>query len=351
MASYRAVFDKSIQVSLKTGMDMMRDFPESRAAIKRIAVNMPKAKRRRELHKKNNIIVPPLLIISTTEQCNLKCKGCYSHANCREDKAEMTRPQIDNLLEQAVLAGCSMVLLAGGEPLFCDDWLEAAAAQPELLALVFTNGTLLNDARADWFSQNRNLLPLFSIEGSALQTDERRGIGTAQRVEQAMRLMEERSVPFGISVTTGEHNIVGVTDRDFLKVYKDLGCRVSVFVEYVPVDDTDGHLALTEESKLKLYDFCDNAAAKEGILPVVFPGDEAAYGGCLAAGRGFAHISAYGELEPCPFAAYSDRNVLTTSLLDALASPLFMAIRNESHLLHEGLGGCALRNQNQLVNL
>lgn len=39
-----------------------------------------------------------------------------------------------------------------------------------------------------------------------------------------------------------------------------------------------------------------------------FSGDEKYVGGCLAAGRGFFHINANGEVEPCPFSPYSDVN-------------------------------------------
>ncbi len=39
------------------------------------------------------------------------------------------------------------------------------------------------------------------------------------------------------------------------------------------------------------------------------PGDEDEIGGCLGAGKGFIHISAEGDVEPCPFAPYSDMNL------------------------------------------
>jgi MoaA/NifB/PqqE/SkfB family radical SAM enzyme len=123
----------------------------------------------------------------------------------------------------------------------------------------------------------------------------------------------------------------------------DLGCRLAIFSEYVPVDNNDTLCALTTESKIALHNFCLHNSDK--ILLIAFPGDEEHFGGCLAAGRGVAHISASGNLEPCPFAAYSDSNVLKAPLLDALASPLLKKIRSESHLLHEGEGGCALRGR------
>jgi len=247
-------------------------------------------------------------------------------------------------LEQAVEAGCSMILLAGGEPLLSNHWLEAVASRSELLGLVFTNGTLLDDKRADWFAMNRNMIPLFSVEGDAQITNARRGNGVAECVEKAMRLLSDRAIPFGLSITTGEHNIGSVTCLDFLVPFVTLGCRLSIYTEYVPVDENTELLALTEESKRTLQNFCRNASKENHLILIPFPGDEAAYNGCLAAGRGFAHISVSGALEPCPFAVHSDRNVCNTSFIDALSSPLFCKIRSESHLLHEGIGGCALRN-------
>jgi len=128
-----------------------------------------------------------------------------------------------------------------------------------------------------------------------------------------------------------------------------LGCRLSIFTEYVPVDDNEELLILAEESRLALQNFCRKESEQEDMLLIAFPGDETIYDGCLAAGRGFVHISTSGELEPCPFAAYSDRNVLDMSFIDALCSPLLHEIRQKSHLLHEGMGGCALRNQGAAI--
>ena len=345
MDFYSSLFDKTIQSAVKAGLKVLQDFPQSKASLMRVMTRLPKAAKQRASLRKQGLTVPPLLIISTTERCNLRCIGCYSGAHCRDTENEMTRAQIDSLLSQAVDAGCSVILLAGGEPLLCKDWLEAAASRPELLGLVFTNGTLMDDNQADWFAGNRNIIPLFSIEGDAGMTNGRRGPGVMDCVERAMLLLSERAVPFGLSITTGEHNIKNVASEDFLRSFIHRGCRLSIFTEYVPVDDNEELLALTKESRLTLQNFCREGSERENMLFIAFPGDETLYGGCLAAGRGFSHISPSGNLEPCPFAAYSDRNVSDVSFTDALSSPLLNEIRQKSYLLHEGEGGCALRNK------
>lgn len=337
------LFDRNIRTAITLGKDAFGDFPASRKALARFLAYLPKAAKRRSVWAKRNVVVPPLLIVSTTRSCNLRCAGCYAQTQGTGD--EMTKPQIDGLMAQAVDIGCAVMLLAGGEPLLSDAWLEAVASRSELLGLVFTNGTLLDDKRADWFAAHRSMIPLFSVEGDARRTDERRGDGVARCVEQAMGRLKERKIPFGLSVTTGEHNIQDVTNLDFLEPFVALGCRLCVYTEYVPVDENTQLLALSEDSKRRLTDFCEQASKKANLVLITFPGDETMHNGCLAAGRGFAHVSASGELEPCPFAPASDRNVLRMPLADALASPLFRKIRSESHLLHEGVGGCALRNR------
>ena len=60
---------------------------------------------------------------------------------------------------------------------------------------------------------------------------------------------------------------------------------------------------------------------KYRALFVNVPGDEKDFGGCLSAGRGFVHVSAEGDLEPCPFAPYSDVNLRDKPLKEALQSP------------------------------
>ena len=82
--------------------------------------------------------------------------------------------------------------------------------------------------------------------------------------------------------------------------------------------------------------------AKFPALFIAVPGDEEEIGGCLSAGRGFIHISAEGDVEPCPFAPYSDANLRDLSLKDALQSEFLRNIRQNHAQLSETEGGCAL---------
>jgi MoaA/NifB/PqqE/SkfB family radical SAM enzyme len=93
----------------------------------------------------------------------------------------------------------------------------------------------------------------------------------------------------------------------------------------------------------------DSLRRRNRVLFVAVPGDEKQFGGCLAAGKGFVHISAEGNVEACPFAPYSDSNLRNMSLREALQSRLLKAIRDNQESLQEGQGGCALWDRREWV--
>ncbi|MDD1777757.1 MAG: hypothetical protein LUQ65_06260, partial [Candidatus Helarchaeota archaeon] len=72
------------------------------------------------------------------------------------------------------------------------------------------------------------------------------------------------------------------------------------------------------------------------------PGDEELMGGCVSAGRGFAHITPSGDLTPCPVSNIATHNLTRSSLRQGLLSPLFKAIREQEHLLETEGTPCAL---------
>ena len=74
-----------------------------------------------------------------------------------------------------------------------------------------------------------------------------------------------------------------------------------------------------------------------------------AAGGCLAAGRGFFHINAYGGAEPCPFSAHSDCSLKNMSLKEAMHSPLFTKLRTSGVLEEPHVGSCTLFLQDAKV--
>jgi len=111
----------------------------------------------------------------------------------------------------------------------------------------------------------------------------------------------------------------------------------------------DFELCLLPEQKASLEKDLEAIQKEIGSFLVALPGDEEMYGGCLAAGRGFLHVSSDGRLEACPFAPYSDVSLKNMSLEDALRSPLMRKIRENHGMLTESRGGCALWENREWV--
>ena len=124
-----------------------------------------------------------------------------------------------------------------------------------------------------------------------------------------------------------------------------VGC---LYVEYVPATEVLSRWFSPKEHKAGLLDAMASAGRRFPDV-VAFPGDEEKLGGCIAAGRGFVHVSATGDLEPCPFSPYSDTNLRNTSLKDALKSKLLQDIRAGEEKLARAKGGCALFENREWV--
>ena len=350
--SYINLFDTQVADKFKEAIKILYKSPKSVFALAKISSHFKKAEKMRQQWLANGVNVPPLLIVSTTERCNLRCVSCYSADICKESSVELSKERISGLLDEISAAGCSVILLAGGEPLLSKDWLYSVAEHKELLGLVFSNGLLFDEKWLNFFYENRNMFLLFSIEGTPEMTDRRRGSGVHEKIEKAMKEMQKMRIPFGVSITASSHNINTVTSQSFTDDYIKLGCKLFIYVEYVPVGNGDMYLPLTPEEKNGLLEFCSQSSqkTKDKAIVIAFPGNEEKYDGCLAAGRGFLHITSSGALEPCPFAPYSDTNISDMSFIEALKSKLLETLRDNSRDLHEGVGGCSLRNKEAWIS-
>lgn len=305
-----------------------------------------RAKRIRAKREAKGERIPPYLIASITTSCNLSCRGCYAkeNAGCAAHPAKLlSESEWDRIFAQAKKLGVAFILLAGGEPLLRKEVLARAARYKSILFPVFTNGTLLEGEAMELFDRNRNLVPILSLEGDRAETDDRRGEGVYDRLNRAMEALRRRKIFFGASITVTTENIALVTGEAFIRRLAESGCKAVIFVEYVPVTPESVHLAPKKQEREFLL--TQSHRLQETFRPMIFlsfPGDEEEMGGCLAAGRGFFHINAYGGAEPCPFSPFSDVNLKEISLLEALHSPLFRRLRESGLFAEEHTGGCLL---------
>ncbi|WP_273225785.1 radical SAM protein [Geosporobacter ferrireducens] len=308
-----------------------------------------KAAQTRMEYEKQELKVPPYMIISITNRCNLACKGCYSKAQHRPVEKEMSCDRLQSVILEAKGLGISFIFLAGGEPLMRPDILDITNENPEIIFPLFTNGILITDEIITRLRNQRNVVPIISMEGYETDTNERRGSGVYEHLQKTIKKLKHSGIFFGYSFTVTRKNFDTLTDEAFINKLLASGCQLFFFVEYIPVKEATEDLVILEEQRIALAQILDSFRAKFPGLFVSFPGDEKDYGGCLSAGRRFIHVSAEGDVEPCPFAPYSDVNIREVSLKEALQSELMKKIRQNHTGLNEPKGGCALWNKREWV--
>ena len=349
----QAYMTRGVENIVKSSLRAVVRDPRESAFMVRFAAAARRASKKRAEEEKAGVHVPPFLIASITSSCNLHCAGCYSRCSeATTDAApvkQLSGGEWLRIFREAEEIGMSYILLAGGEPMLRRSVIEAAGTIPNVIFPIFTNGTYLDDRYLELFDRCRNLIPVMSIEGGREVTDARRGEGVYDKLVDNMDRLCARDLIFGVSVTVTTENLREVGSPAFLELLAKRGCRLVVFVEFVPVTEESANLAPGDGEREILRETIARLRREYGEMVFVsFPGDEKSSDGCIAAGRGFFHVNSHGGAEPCPFSPYSDVNVRDTSLLEAISSPLFTALREGDYLKDDHAGGCVLyekRNQ------
>jgi MoaA/NifB/PqqE/SkfB family radical SAM enzyme len=292
--------------------------------------------------EKKGVHVPPFMIFSITNRCNLSCKGCYAKAFNRKEIDGISPDKFRSIIDEAHDLGTSIVLIAGGEPLLRKDLIEVIVDFPDIIFPVFTNGLLMDEIIIRKLESANNFIPVISIEGLQVETDDRRGKGVYDYICKIIEKIKGKSIFWGVSLTLTNENFDLITGSDFIKRLVDLGCKLFFYISYIPVKSGTEDLCITKIQEETIGRLTLDYRKKYSALFIAFPGGEEEMGGCLASGRGFIHISPEGNLEPCPFAPYSDTNLKDISLKEALSSDLLKKIRENHDRLSETKGGCAL---------
>ena len=293
-----------------------------------------------ELRETYDCNMPWILLFDPTASCNLHCKGCWAAEYGKT--LNLTYEEMDKLVTEGEELGIHWYMCTGGEPM-CrkNDLLKLAAAHQTSVFHLFTNGTLIDEAFCKEVQKVGNMAFFISIEGIGDATDDRRGKGVYEKVIHAMDLMKEYGLLFGTSICYTSQNYKAVTDDAFLDMLIGHGVRFNWYFHYMPVgNDAAPELLPTPEQRrymIQRIRYLRSAESDIPFFPMDFQNDGQYVGGCIAGGRNYFHINSAGDAEPCVFIHYSDRNIHSSSILEILRSPLFMAYRdgqpfNKNHL-------------------
>lgn len=182
--------------------------------------------------------VPLNLMLALTDRCTGRCAYCQLP---QRNSPEMSREEIERLLDEAADAGCQRVGLWGGEPLLRDDIgaIIRKARDRGMFVTVDTNGHLIPEqANALSLANHVNV----SLDGDEAAHDANRGKGTFARTMRGMEFALNMDMPVWTITVLSKHNIDQIdwmlktaSEMGFLTSYQvlhhndEIGCNQGLY--------------------------------------------------------------------------------------------------------------------------
>lgn len=295
-----------------------------------------------EVSEREGCNVPWAILLDPTSACNMHCTGCWAAEY--GNKLNLSLETIDSIIRQRKEMGTYMYIYTGGEPLVRkEDLMKICEMHPDCAFLAFTNGSLIDEEFCNEMLRVKNFVPAISLEGFEEANDGRRGEGVYQKVQNAMKLLKEHKLPFGISTCYTSKNVEDVSSEKYFDLMIDSGALFVWFFHYMPVgNDAAVELLPSPEQRELIFNKIREYRKCKPIFSMDFQNDAQYVHGCIAGGRNYLHINAKGDVEPCVFIHYSNCNIHDTSLLDAYKSPLFMAYHDNQPFNDNMLRPCPM---------
>jgi len=261
---------------------------------------------------------PTFIVFSPTQICNLNCIGCYASSTSKT-AATIPYPFVDKVVgEVHDDFGGRFITISGGEPFMYRSegktLLDIFKKYNDMLFLVYTNGTLINEEAAQRLAKSANATPAISVEGFEKETDERRGIGTYKKILNAFECLRQAGVPFGISVTATSKNVdLLLTDEFYDFYFEEQGACYMWQFQLMPIgrgkDELD--LMVNPEKRVQLYRKWEKLLSEKRYCLADFWNSGVLSRGCIAYGRsgGYFYIDWHGNVTPCAFIPYYVDNI------------------------------------------
>ncbi len=271
-----------------------------------------------EFSQKYGELPPSFIVFSPTQICNLKCAGCYA-ASAADTPATIPYTYVDRIVKEVHDSfGSRFITISGGEPFMYKSngksLLDIYQKYGDMLFLVYTNGTLVNDNIAAKLAISANATPAISVEGFEKETDLRRGAGTYKKILRAFDCLRKAGVPFGISVTAASNNVdVLLTDEFYDFYFLEQGASYMWQFQMMPIGrgkDEPG-LMVTPEQRVLLYRKWEKMLVEKRYCIADFWNSGVLTRGCIAYGRkgGYFYIDWHGNVTPCAFIPYYVDNI------------------------------------------
>lgn len=277
----------------------------------------------------NAMRVPINGTIEVTDRCPLNCSHCYNNLPMNDADArrrEMTTEDHFRLVDELVEAGCLWMLYTGGEIFARRDFLDiyTYAKKKGLIVTLFTNGTMITEAIADYLVEYRPFAIEITLYGATRETYETltRIPGSYDRCMRGIRLLLERNLPLAlktVGVTINKHEVAAMR-----QMAADLGVEFKFDAMLNPRIDCSAsplavRLAPHDVVQLDLQDVQKVSEWRRLAIgnapPVVEEGEPLELYDCGGGVNSFA-IDPYGDLSICVLSHVDRYNVARGSFAE-----------------------------------
>jgi len=291
---------------------------------------------------------PAFNFISVTNNCNLKCQGCW--VTPTSPVTELDIDTLDSFVSESKTHGSYFFGILGGEPLLHKQLFDLFEKHPDCYFLLFTNGTMITDNMAKEMRRLGNVSPLISIEGSEIISDVRRGGNDVlARSIQGLRICRKHRLITGVATSVCKSNIDDLATRDFVDTLIEEEVHYLWYYIYRPVGPAPNpELALNADEIYRLRKFMVDIRSRVPLMIVDSYWDHQGQALCPAATGIGHHISPAGYIEPCPPIQFAKENIKgEKSLYDMFNDSEFLATFRET--ITKTTRGCILMDNPEIL--
>ena len=293
-------------------------------------------------------LFPAFQFISVTNDCNLKCQGCW--VTTSGEKKHLDIDRIDVIINESKKYGSYFFGILGGEPLMYKSLLTIFEKHPDCYFQLFTNGLLLTDAVAQKLRGLGNVSPLISFEGDTEIADTRRGgKNVYNRAMDGITNATRSGLVTGVAVSVCKSNIDMALSDDFIEMFHTKGVLYIWYYIYRPTGEKPNYeLALDASEILRLRKFLVEGRTR---YPMVLIDSYWRANGepfCPAAEGLSHHINANGDIEPCPVIQMARENVSDGNLKVTYENSVFL--RDFRTEILQKTKGCVLMEDPKWLN-
>ena len=265
---------------------------------------------RRRLTRKAS---PHLVALGLTHRCQAACDNCYAHAPADAGRDEMTTEECLSVIDQFKGLAALQILFTGGEPLLRKDIFDliAYAHKIGMLTRIGTNGYLLTREYVVRLKQAGLNQCGVSIDHSDEDAHDRtrKLPGSYERVMQGLGYLRECGIDRKIISCASREKIPGEIERII-----ELGERFEVNSVYFTIPCLSGRWTDSREEELSEEEMaCLRSLLKHPLVDMEFSTSRTM---CSSYAKSFLHVSAVGDVTPCPAVPYVMGNIRQEPLAD-----------------------------------